>query len=600
MLMFKKKMKTKMDKGTKPAPSKGKKFSWSKITNMFIGESIAKKLLLSTLVSMGGFIFIGAIGILSMYSITGQMEKMYNQNVTGIELAADIERSIHSISETALNFTAETDEKAKPVLRQEIFQGQQSFKNAIADYYAKVAKTTEEQEVVSQLSVDYDIYDKAIQNLITAFSQERAMEVYNEQVLPAQERIIETISQLVEYKSQSAQNMYEGSRMVFTSVVVFYTVIVGTIILVSFFLSIMLSQRITGTLKQVNDTVSRVAAGDLTVPELKVTSRDEIGQLAASFNTMTAELRELVEDIIKGADNLASSTQQMSASTEQGSLAIREIADAAQQLAVGADEQSRKIEEAMSYVEESSAAIEEISATTQEVAAATQQVSEKANKGNEAMGQAKDEMEKINNSTAEIAGIINELVNQSHTISNIVGLISGIADQTNLLALNAAIEAARAGEQGRGFAVVAEEVRKLADQSQEAAKDIANLIKRMQEGSSKAVETMDKNKIVVENGSLVILQGAEAFAEISTAVSEVLRQVKEVSRSTEELAKSGEEIVKVMEAIDVVTKEVTEASHQVAATTEEQSAAFEQLSNSSQFLSKLGSDLQVHTGKFTI
>ena len=178
--------------------------------------------------------------------------------------------------------------------------------------------------------------------------------------------------------------------------------------------------------------------------------------------------------------------------------------------------------------------------------------------------------------------------------------IAGIAGQTNLLALNAAIEAARAGEQGRGFAVVAEEVRKLAEQSQEAAKKIAELIGEIQGDTDKAVVAMNDGTREVKTGAEVVNAAGVAFQEISGLVTQVSSQVKEISAAIQQMASGSQQIVDSVKRIDGLSKTSAGEAQSVSAATEEQLASMEEIAGSSEALSKLAQDLQAAVAKFRI
>ncbi|MHB1128007.1 MAG: methyl-accepting chemotaxis protein, partial [Bacillota bacterium] len=284
----------------------------------------------------------------------------------------------------------------------------------------------------------------------------------------------------------------------------------------------------------------------------------------------------------------------------QNTQVINNIAIGAQQLASGAEHQNASVQGAMAGVEESSASIQQISATAEEVSSTAQETSLLAQKGNEGMARAISEMEKINISTSEISEIVNKLGTRSQAIGQIVDLISGIADQTNLLALNAAIEAARAGEQGRGFAVVAEEVRKLAEQSSQAARQIAILITDIQNDTDKAVQSMSSNAKLIENGNKVISEGANSFHLIEQAIKAVSQQVQEVSRSTEELSRGSEDVVNAVKSIGEIAQQVAESAETIASTTEEQSASIEEMASSVDALARLGQSLQDAVSQFKL
>ena len=196
--------------------------------------------------------------------------------------------------------------------------------------------------------------------------------------------------------------------------------------------------------------------------------------------------------------------------------------------------------------------------------------------------------------------MVAELGDRSKAIGQIVATISGIAGQTNLLALNAAIEAARAGEQGRGFAVVAEEVRKLAEQSQEATKQISALIGAIQSDTEQAVTAMDNGTREVKLGTEVVNAAGQAFQEIVGLVGQVSDQIKEVSATIEQMAIGSQQIVGSVNQIDLLAKEAAAQAQTVSAATEEQSASMEEIASSSQSLAQLAMELRDAVGKFHV
>lgn len=344
---------------------------------------------------------------------------------------------------------------------------------------------------------------------------------------------------------------------------------------------------------------NKMAEGDLT-QSVVVSSDDEVGQLSAAFNKMGSNLKSLIQQVQKNAEQVAASSEELTASAEQSAQASNQVAGSISDVAHGAEKQLQAVDEASAVVEQMSAGIQQVAASANQVAGNSSQAAEMAKEGDMSVEKAVSQMANIEETVNNSAQVVAKLGERSKEIGQIVDTISGIAGQTNLLALNAAIEAARAGEQGRGFAVVAEEVRKLAEQSQDAAKQIAKLIGEIQGDTDKAIVAMGEGTREVKVGTEVVTTAGRAFKEIMTLVTQVSEQVKEISAAIQQMASGSQQIVASVKEIDGHSKTAVEQAQTVSAATEEQSASMEEIASSSQSLAKLAQDLQTAVSKFRV
>lgn len=370
-------------------------------------------------------------------------------------------------------------------------------------------------------------------------------------------------------------------------------------LLIGLILSVVLARAIRRPLRVLSEGASQYAQGNLT-KAIDATSGDEIGEVGAAMNRMQGYLKALVLNIRKNSDMLNEAAEHLRSGAGQSAEAANSVAVAIGEVAMGADNQNKTIASVITGVEKRASAIAEMAKQAAGAASSSDAASQKAKNGEVAAEKAICQMDQIEKTVSQSAEVVGKLGIMSQEIGQIVETISNIAGQTNLLALNAAIEAARAGEAGRGFAVVADEVRKLAEQSEEAAKRIAALIGDIQTETSLAVAVMETGTREVRTGTDVVRTAGQSFQEINRIVASVSEQVGAINDSFGLLAEGSAVILKSMEELQRIGKETSLQTQNVSAATQEQSASMQEIAASSQELAKFSRELQEAVNKFKV
>lgn len=374
---------------------------------------------------------------------------------------------------------------------------------------------------------------------------------------------------------------------------------IGLLLTVSTLILFVMNSQLVRPIRNLLAKMEAVAKGNLAI-DFERDQKGDVGRLSLALSDTLNELRMLIGKIDQVACQVAASSEELNASADQSAQATNQVAISITEVSVGAAEQLSVANETLTVVQQMSAGIQQIAANTNEVAGESAKAADKANEGYGAVEKAITQMMRLEQTVNTSADVVAELGKRSKEIGQIVDTISGLAAQTNLLALNAAIEAARAGEQGRGFAVVAEEVRKLAEQSQEATKQIAELIGKIQSDTDRAVVAMNDGTQETKLGTEIVNASGQAFREIVSSASHVSERVKEISSASEQLASGSQQIVAWSQRINSLSKKTAGQAQEVSAATEEQSASMEEIASSSQALANLAEDLQTAVKRFKV
>lgn len=556
--------------------------------------TIGKKLLTGFLTLA---VLLGMVSTLSYY----QIQKMNNSYSDLVDHRAAILANVKDIQ----FFASREISGLKGILNEEessleFLQTAIEQMNEKIDIIEALEPDQEAKELLLTITALNDQLKEKSENFIDLKEEnnEQAIQLVNEEIVPLAIQIEEEANKIAELQTTDMQEGSEANSELVASIK--KQILIGSFIalVLAVLIGVFMTRMITRPVLLLVEGAEKIASGDLTQNDINVKNQDEIGELAHAFDQMKQNLRQLIHQVRSNTEQVAATSEELSASAEETNKATEHITVAMQEVAAGAEKQVSSVTQSVESSEEISRGMNKAADSIQSVAQLTVAANERTNLGSDVVNRTVEQMNRVQQSATESAEVAYTLSEKSKEIGQIIELITQVANQTNLLALNAAIEAARAGEQGRGFAVVADEVRKLAEQSANAAGQIRTLIEEIQEESQKAVQSMNNGTQVVKEGLQLVSQTGDAFQDIAQSIKQVAAESQEVAAIVKQVHSNSQQVAEGMKEARQIVEQSASNIQKVAASAEEQNATMEEVSSSAEVLSKMAQDLQGVISKF--
>lgn len=555
-----------------------------------------------------GFLVISFVLLLELASflylqkVIADADSIRHRNEKIVMLLGDLEKAVASIVnyERGYLLTADytyTDERGTalrgdssflPKVEEQIRKGEEALRQleGLVDEDGK--------QKVQEIKDKFTLLKNNTALVVSAFQvgdMKRARDLSNSSSGQTADRIMQLSGELHRHVMAEGKE-YEvtsHSTMNFLTAAVIVAIALAGFIL--FVIGYLLPRHLAFSLVKIKNQAEEMARGIMVGEAVEVNSNDELGALAQAFNSMRRDFRHLLERMIAASAEVAENTDYLRRQGEEAGKTVQQVAAAIQEVARGSSEQSESIGSAVKSTEQlkelikatadraaeqahrtdqtseiinqMARAIEEVARNAQGVSEVARETSQAASGGKTAVENTVAGMNDIREKVFATATRVRELGESSQQIGEILRVIDEIAEQTNLLALNAAIEAARAGEHGKGFAVVADEVRKLAERSAKATREIAHLVENIQGETARAVAAMESGVAGVEEGVKLAEKARAALEKILDLAGKTYDQVQNISAAVEEMTASSSEVVMAVEQLARIARENATAAEEM-------------------------------------
>lgn len=461
----------------------------------------------------------------------------------------------------------------------------------INNLYVKLDKSVSNESTKGRINVNSiknltDSYLKKIDSIINSL-EEKNVRKSLENIGEAKKNAIyidNEVSNLIKNELQYDEIVSKDINVKFNKIFVFTIAIIFIIISFSIVYASYITRYISKALKKLTEISMIIGEGDLTCSDVIVESSDELNILGNSFNNMKNNLRDITNKIKNISSDVSDYSDKVHASVKQNYEVNDQISQVIQDISENAEKQAANMNNTSQIVQKELEVMNDIAESVKGVLNLSEVSKNTSKEGAEIVSNFIEQINNINESIEISAKSVEELNEKSNQISSMIELITNISKQTNLLALNAAIEAARAGEFGKGFAVVAEEVRKLAEESSNAANQITTEVQSIQNQTMQITKSINNSVQQVNDGMELIKTTKTTFNNIEVSSNEVNIEIEKISLRTKSLLDSITNIEKDIEKSYKITQNFAASSEEIAASTEEQMSSLEEMLNTAKSL----------------
>ena len=515
-------------------------------------------------------VLLGCVGYISIEKLSAdsnQLDLIMNKHELAYRVEGGIEKQTTGVRGFLLG--------GKEDLLKHDEDGKREYAEAM-DQLESTVVTDEGKKLMAEIRNNYQGFrarcDREVQLRRAGKEKEAMAVIFDPETTEIRNALRKAVSEFVALQDKRKKDKQEEAAALDTRMRVLELGLGLTGLLIGIVIAAFMTRSITLGINRMAGMLRQIAGNDLAVADLEIQSNDEIGKAIQDLNGMKNNLRQMIQSIAATAEHVASASE--------------EISSSATQQAQGAETQKDQTAQVATAMQEMSSTVLQVSDNSNKAADSARKASETARQGGAIVDETLTKMRSIADSVGATARKVEELGKSSDQIGRIIGVIDDIADQTNLLALNAAIEAARAGEQGRGFAVVADEVRKLAERTTTANKEIAQMIKNIQDETKVAVGAMEQGTKQVEQGVQTTSQAGDSLKEIIQMAEQVGEMITHIATAATEQSSASEQVNNNME--------------QIAKLVQESAVGAQQSAKACQDLSGLAFDLQKLVGAFKL
>lgn len=548
------------------------------------------KLGLSYLAMVLMIVFLGIYALVSMANMQAATNSVEISGLKYMKQADDLNVAVSDYKAAMYKMLATDDENKKNIAIADLQKATATIDKILPELADGIYYTEKMQETQANWAKTKNHGDK-VTNILRAQGTAAAYDYMMNEMHQDFTNLDNNTTELGELELKGAQDMAAASHATYESARTTTIVVILIIALLTVGIGYYFYRLIGGFLSQFLDVSQRVYRGDMTV-NLDYDTQDEFGKIANSYNDTLGKIRSITAEIQKIANELTHSAETMSTGVNESAQVVNSIAVSINDIAELSMSQNKNVDTASSALDNIVNSVNDVADLAKQTADKANDVGTTVNQGIEGINVIVQHMNRIETMVRTSADQVDTLGHRSEEIGQIVETIVNISGQTNLLALNAAIEAARAGEHGRGFAVVAEEIRKLAENSQDAAQHIAELIGTIQDETKKAVEAMHHGNKGVRQGTDVVKDAMSEFSQVTGMVDSMVEQMAQVADHIRQVSAESNNVVEATSQVTNDSNKIASETQQVSAASEEQSATMHELAGENTKLADMAKRLQ--------